>query len=112
MVVRLAANFAIIASTMTRRNGDIAAPSHARWSPAGWSPDRLSCLTGLDTSNLPVSDFEVPGCTPLTTQVDALIRYQRPTITGLGYNGVHTAASIEDLLVGPLSGILFVTVVG
>src|SRR5699024_1377889 len=112
MVVRLAANFATIASTMTRRNGDIAAPSHARWSPAGWSPDRLSCLTGLDTSNLPVSDFEVPCGTHLTIQVVAVTRYQRPSILGLGYYGVHTAASIEDPLVGPLSGILFVTVVG
>src|SRR5699024_1311658 len=49
-VVRLAANFATIASTMTRRNGDIAAPSHSGWPPAGWRPDRLSCLTGLNTS--------------------------------------------------------------
>src|SRR5699024_6640544 len=112
MVVRLAANFATIASTMTRRNGDIAAPSHARWSPAGWSPDRLSCLTGLATSNLPASAFEVPGGTHLTIQVVAVIRYQRPTIIGLAYNGVHTAASNEELLGGSLSGILFVTVVG
>src|SRR5699024_3760108 len=97
---------------MTRRNGDIAAPSHSGWPPAGWRPDRLSCLTGLNTSNLPASDLEVPGGTHLTIQVVAVIRYQRPTISGLGYNGVHTAASIENLLVGPLSGILFVTVVG
>src|SRR5699024_9242580 len=103
---------ATIASTMTRRNGDIAAPSHARWSPASWSPDRLSCLTGLDTSNIPVSDFEVPGGTPLTIQVVQVIRYQRPTNHGLADKRVPTAASIEDLLVGPLSGILFVTVVG
>src|SRR5690625_7860433 len=97
MVVRLAANFATIASTMTRRNGDIAAPSHARWSPAGWSPNRLSYLTDLDTSNLPVSDFEVPGGTHLTIQVVAVIRYQRPTIIGLGDNGGNKAASSRAL---------------
>src|SRR5699024_5374514 len=101
MVVRLAANFATIASTMTRRNGDIAAPRHARWSPAGWSLDRLSCLPALDMSNLPVSDFEIQGVTHLTIHVVAVLRYQRPTIIGLGYIGVHTAASIEDLLDGP-----------